>query len=228
MSSFLKNSLLLVTFIVGCSDHGTNSDIPKPGLKQKPQIQVIADVASPLEQYAGFPSEVALGAQLEARVVWARVKTPTEAEENLRSANGKPLDLLILGPGLPADTWSRLKLPKDGRRLTLIVGTSASVGAITAMVNERDVLSARASFCEAIPKQQGCGKAALNVFPRWKEFLEDLLKSNDRESNKTPSLNFFSGYLTITAGPEFKMPDKQKLFDNWKRDFMMKALSEHP
>ena len=178
---------------------------------------------------------------LQARVEWSVVSTEAQAEEVLRSANGRPVDLLILGSGLPFKVTGSLKLPKVEGRKTVVVGVPPSEGFVTVQVSERDVQRSVVSFCAHFKLGKKCERKPLEsevrtgeetpawlIFvPKWKEHLEGIVSPKaPLSSSQHVSLDFFSGNLLMERGPALSSPSQVQSFDAWKKETMLKAIAE--
>lgn len=236
MSSILDKIQILgcLILLVACSERPQTqvSSVPKPGTQQRLQMAVLSDARESLVGLWGFPAREPLGALLEARVEWESVSDESHAEEFLRGWNGKPMDLLILGPGIPQKVWTRLHLPKVQGRRVLLVGESAVPAddgesvALRWASGEKEV--ALKSFCKALVKAslEKCSPDLLDMSPRWKDFLLDFVAGRRVVGpSRLFSLDLFSGYVTLEKGKALNSVADIKTYESWRKDFMMKALS---
>lgn len=239
--------IALVCLGVGaCSNDKKDAALPVPGQERRPQIYVLTDAKAPLANYWNFPTPAALRDGLEARVESAEISNATRGEETLREWNTRPIDLWILGPGLPQDLFAKLKLPGAPRRKILFVGVPqapANEGVRALEVKQSDVTEYFAELCREAWMQK-C--RAPQKFPgalepgdkritltaddaqawalleiHWLPALKELIKAP--QSSAPFRLDFFSGLLVVKAGPQMK-DDARAKFEAFRKGRMMKAL----
>lgn len=125
---FGKPYFLILVLALACSPKGAEkASVPKPGLDHLLQIYMLADAAEagpwfPASDSEGFSSTL-------VRIERVSVASDAEAERTLRDWNARPIDVLILGPGLPLASWRKLRMPRSAKRLTLALSDEAVEGA---------------------------------------------------------------------------------------------------
>ena len=101
--------------ILSCSPQ---SEVKAPSAaKVVPQIYYLFE--KPTHWWA-FPSR-SLQDSLGVRVVEAKAETEESAKKLLQTWNARPVDLLVLGPGLPQRSFESLKLPSNPKRKVLFL-----------------------------------------------------------------------------------------------------------
>jgi len=111
-----KTLLFSLVFLLACTEQ-KKAQLPGTADKHLPQIYFLFDASSsPLERLEEVP-DGAIEADFAARVEQGRVKNIDEAKEKLQQWNGRPVDLLVLGPGLPEKAFGELKLSKNAKQL---------------------------------------------------------------------------------------------------------------
>ncbi len=241
---------LLFVGLAACTQDKKDAALPVPGQGRRPQVYVLTEAKTPLSGYWNFPSPAALRDGLDARVESAEIADAAKGEEILREWNTRPIDLWILGPGLPQALFAKLKLPGAPGRKLLFIGVPqapAVEGARAFEVQQSDVEEYFTELCRETwmlkcyaPKQYpgtlepGAKRIALTAddadawaqleihwLPAFKELLKAPLKAP--QSSAPFLLDFFSGLVVVKAGPQMK-DDSRVKFEVFRKNRMMKTL----
>jgi len=149
--------LLSALLPAACTPKGPDKTaLPRPGENHLFQIYILRDQAG---GGAWFPlAETAWSTELPARIEQSVVSDDTETERILRDWNARPADVLLLGPGRPAQVWNKLRLPKAVNRLTLTVGEEVFEGAVSVTPDKEGLKKLLKDVCtEKLGKDwQGC------------------------------------------------------------------------
>lgn len=242
----MSRILIALTLLAACSQDKKDAALPAPGQGRRPQIYLLTEAKAPLASYWNFPSPAALRDGLEARVESVEISDATEGEKTLREWNTRPIDLWILGPGLPQALFAKLKLPgAPGRKIIFLATAQAPAveGARALEVKQSDIDAYFTELCREAwmkkchaPKtypgalEPGDKRIALNsddpaswalLEIHWLPAFKELLKA---AHSATPfRLDFFSGLVVVKAGPQMKGDAREK-FEAFRKDHMMKAL----
>ena len=214
----------LVTFVAGCANKANEAPVPPPGRKQILQVYILQDAAHPLRDYWGFPPNEALASGLGARVESTVASDAPAAAESLRVWSARPVDMLVLGPGLPAQAWAATKLAKiEGRKVVLVGAASADPEVTSLTLDEGGIRRFVTGFCARhAPKGSHCGTPdTVDIRVKWIELLKDVRTA----AAKPEPLGFFSGFVEAVPGEKLTSPESVKAFEAFRKDAMLQALS---
>ena len=169
----ILNYVIILTLLVSCSEQ-KKAELPGTSLKQLPQVHLIFDEAATEVDRAGEAPEGSIELGFASRVVRSRVKTLAEAKDKIQEWNGRSVDLLILGSGLPQRAYKELTLSKDNRLVVFWNSKEKpSENAVSVLVDWSSVGSFLKSFCNMkFSQKQGCSlepKSFYSVFPSLKK-----------------------------------------------------------
>jgi len=90
--------------------------LPAEGSGVLPQIFILRDQNLSLEKQWMEPSENSFSPNFPAHVSYKNLKTLEEAKEEIQILNGREVDFLLLGQGLPQKAFLEAKLPNHKKR----------------------------------------------------------------------------------------------------------------
>ncbi|MBS1983005.1 MAG: hypothetical protein JST16_02435 [Bdellovibrionales bacterium] len=239
MSKFLVAALFALT---ACTN-GNSSAKPPSGAKV-PQLYVLFGGDRPREQFWAFPSVPALTEQLSARVEMATAPNLAAAKELLHSWNGRPADLLILGPGFPQRAWQEEKLPRVANRQVIFLAGEAGEDGLSLQIDGSRIRAFLTSFCGA-KNGRGCAVSpdslasqipwpspdkmtrVVEVDIKWREIFAALLRDR-AQVTKQLRADFFSGFVELRGGRGLERGEEAKAFDQAKQNFMLSELAGRP
>ncbi len=150
----------------------TSNQAPIPGLDHIPQIVLVLDANTSIEDQWGLPAVDELRNSLSARVEVIQLKTPEQAKEDLLLWSSRAVDMMILGRGLPQKTWTKIQTPQQKQRLTVALNPPPAIHDPRWISLQVDLVKAASlidQFCQLRLSSHGCdivGKVSLNDFPK--------------------------------------------------------------
>lgn len=130
--SYLRTYLVFVVagLLGACSNSNSKGNIEKTAFKTLPQIYLLWDQNLDAEEAWLRPREGQIEVGFPTRVERQHVKDLPAAKNILQEWNARPIDLLVLGPGLPQRAYEALSLSRNPARGIIYWNSPASQGLV--------------------------------------------------------------------------------------------------
>lgn len=145
---------VMLLCLISCEQSSPSLNAPRPGRNQKPQIYYLKERSQASTWWE--PDPVMLQELLGARFDLKIVASKAETQDWLQKWNARPIDILILGPGLPQESWATLKLPINQHRIVLALGSSPASNWQNVFPNENEVQKFISALCTKAFVPAGC------------------------------------------------------------------------
>jgi len=118
---FLNTAVICFLIFSACTEKNQSTKkIPTPGQNTFPQIFVVKTNLKQTNNPWTFPQINKLTEGLQVHAEEIVVNSLEEATEQFNVLNARPVDVLILEPGLVQEAWLKSSLPRETRRMILV------------------------------------------------------------------------------------------------------------
>jgi hypothetical protein len=217
--------IFLFYFLLSCSNNSNKSAaIPLPGRSQLVQFYMLESGAR--TDWIGFDSHKianALGAHL------SEFQAPNfeAAKAKLREWAPRPIDILVLGPGLNLEALKIKSLPKlNIKRIVSLNYSTPTLGVLNLSPDDKSIAAFSTWICTRAAVADckvGGENAILELRVKWEELFQDILRKTSTGQAEKLVLDFASGYWNFAISPSLDATKRAKV-DALIKDYALSNL----